>query len=136
MSVYLISTRDSSSPMLAFRKQEISSLLEKKQTLIQEVERLKRMKQEIESRQQEILADLRRQQEGWDVKNRALQAKNIQKQTCNRALKTRESFLSQKLWMHTCIPARFAHKVYNALRAQYRAQNPGASPEAFFIYLQ
>ncbi|MBX9744978.1 MAG: hypothetical protein K2X08_07200, partial [Chlamydiales bacterium] len=46
---------------------KVTSLLEKKQILIQEVERLKRMKQEIESRQQEILADLRRQQEGWDV---------------------------------------------------------------------
>ncbi|MDP1609367.1 MAG: hypothetical protein Q8L98_08670 [Chlamydiales bacterium] len=135
MSVYLIATRDASNLFLSSGRQEITSLSEKKEALIQEVNHLKKVKQEIEEKQKEILADLQKQKKEWDAKNSALQAKNIRLQASNRALKDRAFSLTTKFRMHSCLPNRFYMKFYNGSRANHRKQNPGASAESFFPYL-
>ncbi|MDP1609364.1 MAG: hypothetical protein Q8L98_08655 [Chlamydiales bacterium] len=118
---------------------KISPLLEKKEALLQEVEHLKRVKQEIEEKQKEILADLQRQQKEWDAKNSTLQAKNVLKQTCNNALKNRVLFLSTGLQEHKCphpcVDLAHYGRFCNNLRQNYRLQNPEAEAEIFFWFL-
>ncbi|MDP1609366.1 MAG: hypothetical protein Q8L98_08665 [Chlamydiales bacterium] len=134
MSVNLV-TSPSKASICSLPK--ITSLLEKKEALTQEVEHLKRVKQGIEEKQKEILSDLQSQQKEWDAKNSELQAKNIQQQTDNNALKNREIVLSTGLHAHSCPPPHLGFWTYafNTMRQNYRLQNPGAAAEAFFSFL-
>ncbi|MDP1609365.1 MAG: hypothetical protein Q8L98_08660 [Chlamydiales bacterium] len=113
---------------------KITPLLEKKEALTQEVEHLKRVKQEIEEKQKEILADLQGQQKEWDAKNSVLQAKNIQQQTDNSALKKRELLLSTGLQAHKCLGGAL-NWLCNEARGQYRLGNHNALVESFLRYL-